>query len=94
MSFSSFLTQSYTGMYTPCAMQVVNALAPPIHKLPYQDAFGRTGWLNATASNTTERKERQLLETLGDLLSRLWFSSDYDDEAVSEHIALSDVINV
>ena len=71
-------------------VQGVNARAPPIHKLSYQDACGRTGWLNATASNTTERKKRQLLETLGDLWSRLWSSSDFDDEAVTEDIALSD----
>ena len=63
-------------------VQGVNARVPPI-----QDACGRTGWLNDTASNTTERKKRQLLETLGDLWSRL---SDYDDKAVTEDIALSD----
>ena len=86
-------------MYIQCAMQPnqkiivvqgVNARAPPIHKLSYQDACGRTGWLNATASNTTKRQERQLLETLVDLWSRLWSSSDYDDESVTEDIALSD----
>ena len=73
-------------------VQSVNARAPPIHRLSYHDACGRTGWLNdtATITNTTERKERQLLDTLGDLWSRLWSSSDYDNEEVTEDIALSD----
>ena len=60
----------------------------PLHKMSYKDACGRTGLLNGT--DTSARTGKQILETLSDLWSRLWSSGDYDDEVVSEDIALSE----